>query len=456
MHTRKHLLFLILVFLLLIPAACSSQPEETYQPNLVLVLEADGPVSTAMADYLERGLTQASENNAEALVLMLNTPGGAVDIMNRMVRDIRNSQIPVIVYVAPRGSMAASAGTIVTLAGHVSAMAPETTIGAASPVDFQGQDIGETAERKEKEMLRATVRTLTSGRSTEAVALAEDTIENARAVSAEEALQYGLIDIISEDIDNLLAQTDGLIVTLPEQIRRLDTTGAQVEYVPESFIDSLLSVLANPNVVFLLLNIGILAILIEISSPGGWLAGFIGVVCLVLAVYGLGVLPVNWFGLIFIVIAFVLFVLDLKAPTHGLLIAAGIGTFIVGALILFNTVRPPEFQPVSIPLIVISALFSGLIFAVILGFAIRAQKTPIKAGYESFVGRTGTVRESLDPRGQVQVSGELWTAEVLPGEDHLMRGEKIIVVEVDGVRLRVRRSGTQPPNAELKNSANRL
>jgi membrane-bound serine protease (ClpP class) len=445
------------------PAPLADGSAAPGDPAQIVQLEADGPLSAAMADYLERGLKQAQQDQAEAVILMLNTPGGAVDLMNRMVQDIRNSPVPVIVYVAPRGAMAASAGTVITLAGHAAAMAPDTVIGAASPVDISGQDIPTTEEQKLKETLQATVRSLAERRPSTAVSLAEETIETARAVSASEALQVGLVDFIAADTADLLQQADGFEVVLSGQTRRLDTANAQIEVMPATLIDTLLNFLTNPNFVFLLLNVGILAILIEISAPGGWLAGFIGVVCLALAVYGLGVLPVNWFGLVFIVIAIALFVLDIKAPTHGALTAAGVGAFIAGALILFNSVRAPEFQPISIPLVVISALASGGMFAAILSFALRAQRTPVRAGMEALVNQVGTVKSALDPRGQVQVAGELWTAEVSPEEAPLARGARVRVIAVDGLRLRVTRTDDQAleagdltPKAESKNSTSRV
>jgi membrane-bound serine protease (ClpP class) len=463
---KNFIILLLGVMMLLGITACSTAPQAANgvpdQPRLVLQLDADGPLSAAMADYLERGLEQAQQDQAEAIVLVLNTPGGAIDLMNRMVQDIRNSPVPVIVYVAPPGSMAASAGTVITLAGHANAMAPDTVIGAASPVDITGEDIPTTEEQKLKETLRATVRSLAERRPAEAIRLAEDTIDLASAVSATEALQVGLVDFIAVDVSDLLEQADGFTVNVQGSPQQLQTAGAQVEVVPQTLIDVVLNFLTNPNFVFLLLNVGILAILIEISAPGGWLAGFIGVVCLALAIYGLGVLPVNWFGLVFIVIAVALFVLDIKAPTHGALTAAGIGAFIAGGLILFNGVRAPDFQPISVPLVVITGLASGGLFAVILAFAIRAQSIPIRAGLEALVGQTGTVRNELNPRGQVQVAGELWTAEAGPEAAPLPRGTRVLVTAVDGLRLRVTPTedqasgaGETPPKAESKNSTSR-
>lgn len=411
---------------------------------LVLVLSADGPVSRSMVQYLERGIQIAERRNAELLVFELNTPGGQVTLMQDMVEDIRASQVPVVVYISPRGAMAGSAGTLITLAGHVAAMAPETAIGAASPVGSQGEDLGETLEAKEKNILKATVRALAERRGQRAIELAESTIESAQAASAREALEAGMVDIIAADLDDLLEQLDGRSVTLQDQQRTLSTTGAIAERISRSFIEEILDTLANPNIVFLLITIGVQSILIEISSPGGWVAGFIGVVCLSLATYGLGILPVNWFGLIFLVTAFVLFVLDIKAPTHGALTVAGVASLIVGALVLFNSPNVPSFQRVSVPLVIGVSITSGAIFFGILLFALRAQSSPVRMGQESLVGRTGIVRVPLTPTGSVQLGGELWSAELAEGEEALQPGTRVQVVRVEGLRLVVRKSGDLP------------
>ena len=406
---------------------------------LVLVLTADGPVTSAMGEYLARGLRTAEARGAELVIFELNTPGGQINLMQAMVADLRASSVPVVVYVAPPGATAGSAGTVITLAGHAAAMAPETAIGAASPVGPEGQDLTETIETKQKNILKATVRSLAEGRGAEAIALAERTIDEAAAASASEALQAGLIDFIAVDRQDLINQLDGFRVTLPQGERTLATRGAQVEELPKSLIESLLSALTDPNIVFILLTIGVQALLIEISNPGGWVAGFVGVVCLALATYGLGILPVNWFGLVFLATAFVLFVLDIKAPTKGALTTAGVISLIVGALVLFNSPNVPSFQRASVPLIVGVSVASGALFFVALGFALRAQQLPIRTGQEGMIGRTGYVQSELAPRGAVQLGGELWTAELVDRSQKLPVGAKVIVERVEGVRLYVRR-----------------
>lgn len=439
----KRFLFLILIAVVtgitLIGIPIFSDANAQTDAPLIIHLTANGPIAPAMAEYLARGIERAEDENAELLLLQLDTPGGTIDSMNIMVKDIRASDVPVVVYVAPRGAMAASAGAVITLAGHVSAMAPETSIGAASPVGGEGEDLGETLEAKQKNILKATVRSLTINRGEDAVRLAEEMIETAEAVSATEAMEVGLIDFVAEDVDDLLEQLNGFTVATSSDQITLNTTGAIVTEISQSFIEQLLSILTNPNIVFLLLTIGVQAILIEISSPGGWVAGFLGAVCLALAAYGLGVLPVNWFGVIFLVIAFVLFILDIKAPTHGALTAAGVASLIVGTLVLFNSPSVPDFQRVSVPLVVGVSIGTGLIFFVILGFALRAQRTPVRTGMESLVGRTGTVRKDLNPIGLVQVAGEQWTAEPFDAGEPIPRETPVVVVEVQGLRLKVRR-----------------
>jgi membrane-bound serine protease (ClpP class) len=419
-----------------------SQPAhaQTSSPQII-VLTADGPITPAMAQYLSRGIKIAERQGVEALIFQLNTPGGSLDTMNAMEQMILASTVPVIVYIAPDGAMAASAGTIVTLAGHASAMAPTTTIGAASPVGGQGENLDTTMEAKVMNETAATARSLTERRGAAAQALAEDTIRNATAVSSSEALQVGLIDFIAKDLNDLRSQLDGFKVNVAGQQKTLHTANASFENINISLIEEVLLIVTDPNIVFLFITIGVQAIIIEISSPGGWVAGFIGVVCLGLATYGLGILPVNYFGLLFIITSFVLFILDIKAPTHGALTAAGVGSLIVGSLVLFNTPTTPSFQHVSVPLVISVSVVSGAIFFAIMMIAVRAQRTPVRTGEESMSGRMGVARTDLNPKGSVQVGGELWTAELEDDSDSLPAGTRIQVIKVDGLRLIVRKPG---------------
>jgi membrane-bound serine protease (ClpP class) len=431
--SRIILFVLALAFLVLQPVqAATSAP-------IAQVLTINGAITPAVQEYLSRGIRTAEMNGAEVVILQLNTPGGGLDPMQKMTQAIRASSVPVVVYVSPRGAWAASAGTVITLAGHAAAMAPETAIGAASPVGSQGADLPATEQTKVKEAMKALVRAYTERRGPEATALAEATIESAKAVSASEALAAGLVDFIANDLADLLSQLDGYTVQMADGPRTLHTAEAVTETLPMSLIEQLLQLLVDPNFVFILLSIGVQAILIELSSPGGWVAGFVGMVCLALAAYGLGILPVNWFGLAFIVIAFVLFVVDIKAATHGGLTAAGIGSFIVGALVLFNSPGTPRFQQVSLPLVILVGLLIGVSFAVIVGFALSARKKPVITGQEGMVGMRGFAISDIDPSGQVQCGAELWSAELAEGESRIRKGERVQVLKVEGLRLKVRK-----------------
>lgn len=439
MKTIRRTYFLILMFLASFLLALQPAQAQGNAP-LVLVMTADGPIMPPMFEYIKRGVEMAERRGAEVLVIQLNTPGGAVLTTFEIIREIRASNVPVVVYVAPRNAIAGSAGAMITVVGHVSAMAPETTIGASTPISSTGENLPSDARAKEVNSMKAAIRPYVEPRGEEAQALANAMIEEARAVTATEALEANLIDFVADDLEDLLQVLDGFTVQMEDGARTIDTTNVETEPLDMSFIEAFLLFLTDPNIAFLLLAIGVQAILIEISSPGGWIAGFIGVVCLTLAVYGMGVLPVNWFGIIFLLTAFVLFILDIKAPTHGALTVAGVASFIVGALVLFNSPGVPQFQRVSVPLVIGTGFVIGLMFMVLLMFALRALHVPIRAGVESLVGKMGTARTAVaGSGGQVQLGSELWSAEVVDDSEVIGKGDKVEVVEVKGLRLKVRR-----------------
>lgn len=434
---RKHILYLLnflLVLAFILSGFISPAHAQTTTPTAVVVT-LEGPLTPVWSGQLQRGIDRAERDNADLLVIELNTPGGSVDLMNSLIQQILASPVPVVVYVSPRGSMAASAGTLIVLAGQIGAMSPESSIGAASPVGMQGEDIESTVEEKTKEILKASARSLAERRGAEAIQLVEEAIDSAVAASSTEALQAGLIDIIARDLDDLLAQVDGLTVSVNGEDVVIRSSGAEVVPIAPTLVEEILGMLTNPNIVFILLSIGVQAILIEISSPGGWVAGTIGVILLALAIYGLGILPVNWFGIVFFIIAFILFIFDIKAPTHGALTIAGVASFITGALILFNSALVPGFPRVSVGLVVGMGVFIGLTFFTVVMIALRAMKKPIITGRESLDGKEGYVVERLNPNGIVHVAGEQWSASLAPGEMPLKKGERVKVEKVEGVRL---------------------
>ncbi len=403
----------------------------------VRLLSIEGPVTPAMGSYFERGIALAEREGARALIIQLDTPGGQVDLTLNIVQAFRAARVPVVVYVAPRGAQAASAGTIITLAAHAAVMAPETTIGAASPVGPSGEDLGETMQRKAVEDMKATVRGLAERRGEKATELAEATIEEAKAVHANEALEAGLVDLVADDLEDLLEGLDGLTVEVGGKEVTLNTAGASVLESPLNPLERVMHTVVNPTILAVLMAIGVQAILIELSSPGGWVAGFVGVICLGLGFYGLGVLPVNWFGLGLIGVAFVLFILDIKAPTHGALTAAGILTLIAGFLITFNYPGSPSFARASVPVIVGIALTIGAFSVFVLTKVLQARRRPPSTGIEAMIGATAEVRTPLDPVGSVFLNGERWRAVSEDGSE-IPTGTLVEVVALQGFELQVR------------------
>ncbi len=423
----------ILWLALILSGAMSAVAQESATRH-VNVLEIEGAVTPVMISYIERGISTSESDGAEALIIKLNTPGGQLDLMNEIVQALQEARVPTVVYVSPRGAYAASAGTLITLAAHVAAMAPSTTIGAASPVGSEGEDLGETMEQKVKEDLKAQARTLTARRGEEASAWAESAVEEAKAATAEEALEIGVIDFVAIDLGDLLAQMDGFGISMNGQEVILRTAGAQVRELPMNFVEQFLHIITNPTIAFILLTIGINAILFELSSPGGYAAGIVGALCLLMAFYALGVLPVNYTGLLFIALAFALFVADIKAPTHGVLTAGGIASLIAGALLLFNS---PLYR-VSITAVVSVAVVTGLFFAFAVAKVVLAQRKPSVTGREGLIGRIAQARTTLEPDGTVFIKGELWDATALDGP--IEAGESVEIVAAAGFRLQVKKA----------------
>jgi len=397
------------------------------------VLRVEGVITSLMADYVERGLQQAEQEGAAIVIVALDTPGGESGAMLRIVKSLSNARLPVVVYVTPRGAQAASAGTFVTLAAHIAAMAPKTTIGAAHPVGSGGEDLPATMSEKVVNDFVATIRGLARHRGDEAVKWAEKAVRESIAADEQQALKLGVIDFIAEDINDLVAKLDGRTVTVGQREVTLRTQGATLNPVPMSLIETLLSFIANPNVAFILLTIAVQGILIELSNPGAILPGVVGVISLVLAFYAMGVLSVNYVGLLFIVLAFILFILDVKSPTHGILTASGVVSFILGSLILFQT----PFANVSWGLVVGVGLGSGAFFAFMVRAAVLAQRRRTTTGAEGLIGHMAVARSTLDPAGVVFVEGERWDAVSESGT--VQAGERVEIIGMNGFRLRVKK-----------------
>ncbi len=428
-HRKLHTFLLALLGVLLLVGQAHGQ-----DTGSVVLAVFKGPVTPVLSSYLDRAISRAEETGAAAVILQLDTPGGSVDITKEIVQRIQASTVPVIVYVAPRGAHAGSAGTFITLAGHAAVMAPGSSIGAASPVGSEGADLPETLRAKATNILVADIKNLAARRGEKAAAWAEKAVSEAAAATADEALALGVVDAIARDVTELLDKLDGKEVSLHGETVKLALRGRTVQEIPLNPLEGLLNAVTNPAIAAILLTIGLNAILFELSNPGGWVAGAIGVVCLLLAFYALGTLNANWTGLGFIALAFVLFVLDIKAPTHGVLTIAGIASFVFGAYLLFNT---PELIVPWGTIIFLAAATAGF-FAFVIAKALLAQRPQPRTGGEALIGMAATVRQTLDPEGLVFVEGELWRARSEEGA--IAAGERVLVTGRDGLLLRVRKT----------------
>jgi len=428
-YRRTHLLFLLILTILLWGGGAAAQ-----SPGAVKLAEFKGPVTPVLASYIERSIADAEAQAAALLIIELDTPGGSVDITKNITQVMTAARVPVVVWVAPSGAHAGSAGTFITLAAHLAAMAPGSSIGAASPVSNEGQDLNETLKAKATNILVADIKNLAARRGEKAVAWAEKAVSEAAAATADEALDLGVVDIIASDLDDLLQQLDGRTVTVAGKEVTLQVSDAPVEEIPLNPWEGLLNQITNPALAAILLTIGLNAILFELSSPGGYAAGVIGVICILLAFYALGTINANWTGLGFVVLAVILFVLDIKAPTHGALTVGGIVSFVFGLYLLYNT----SDIPVPWPSIVVSALATGAFFAFVVTKALMIQRRPAVGGMTGMAGQVGVVRRPLEPQGMVLVNGELWKAESESGP--LAAGEPVVVTRQDGFVLWVRRT----------------
>jgi membrane-bound serine protease (ClpP class) len=406
---------------------------------VVPTIRVDGPITVAVADYVDRTLGSAEEAQAEAFLIQLDTPGGDAGSMQTIAGRLLNATVPTVVWVGPQGAQAASAGTFLVLAAHAAGMAPRTTIGAASPVGSGGEDLPETLGRKATEDLAAAARNFAQRRGERASAWAERAVRQAASLTADEALELGVIDAVASSPAELLEALDGQEVTVADQPVTLHTTGATLTEEPMSWAERLLALLTHPAVALLLLTIGVNAILIELSHPGGFMAGTVGVIALILGLYSLGALDANMVGLVFIAAAFALFVLDIKAPTHGLLTAAGVGLFILGAATLFSG------TDYAVPWATIGALALGtaIFFFFVVRAAVKALRRPATTGMEGLIGAEAEVRQALAPHGMVLVRGELWDARSVD-DTPLPAGASARVVGRHGYTLLVRSEAAPP------------
>lgn len=413
------------------------------QSRPVLLTEIEGVIGPPAAHQVKVAIDRAEASGAQALILELNTPGGLETSMRDIVESILRSDVPVIGYVTPSGGRAASAGTFIIYATHVAAMAPATNIGAATPVDLGGggggddeetpepEPPGGAMERKAVNDAAAFIRSLADVRGRNAD-WADAAVRTGEAISAREALELGVIEIVADDLDDLMAQLNGRAIAVAGGSRTLTTTGALVERVEPSFFARVLGVIAHPNVALLLMMIGIYGIIYEFASPGSIGPGVIGIICLVLGLYALNQLPLNYAGLGLIILGIGFMVAEAFTPSFGVLGIAGAVAFLVGAGMLIDT-DIPEYQ-LSWGVVAVGLVMTGGFVFLALGAVLRSHRRRIVTGREGLIGEAGEVIAWDGGRGHIWVAGERWNAE---GPDALVAGARVRITAIDGLTLKV-------------------
>lgn len=407
------------------------------QPR-VMVLEAKGVINPVLADYIKRGIDRAEDAGAVACVIQMDTPGGLDTSMRDIIQNIVDARIPIVVYVSPPGARAASAGVFITISAHVAAMSPNTVIGAASPVSIgpEGEEqISETMREKIVNDAAAYIRSLAEakGRNME---WAEKAVREAVSATETEALDLNVIDLISPDINTLLSDINGREITLLGGARvTLNTAGAAIEYLEMNWMEDFLYAISDPNIAFILMSLAILGITAEIFNPGLIFPGVVGAISLLLAFFSLGTLPVNWAGILLIVLAFGLFIAEIFTASFGLLTAGGITSLVIGALILFRS-GTPGFRIDPAVIATVTIIIAGF-FTFALTYVIKAHRRQAFTGREELIGKTAVVRTALEPEGMVFFKGENWKA--VADKGRIKPGEEVVITGMDGLVLNVSR-----------------
>ncbi len=399
----------------------------------VNVLTADGIVNPVMARYIDRGIDAAEDADATAVVIRLDTPGGLDTSMRDIVQRIEDAKVPIIVYVSPTGARAASAGTFITMAAHIAAMAPNTTIGAAHPVGAGGEDIEGTLGDKTTNEAAAYIIGIAQLRGRNET-WAESAVRRSVAANQDEALRMNVIDIVAPSLDDLLAQADGRTVSLPSGSTTVRTLGVPVVYNDMSLIERFLDIISDPNIAFLLLSLGMLGLFIELVHPGIFFPGVFGAIALLVGFFSLGTLPVNWAAVFLILLAFILFFAEIVVSGFGALGVGGIVSLILGGILLTSSSNP-QFQ-VSRWLIYGVAAVIGIFLFSIVSSVIRTRRLPPALDIFTLAGKHAVARTPLDPKGMVFIDGERWAATSVEGR--VEQGEVVEIIGVEGINLRVR------------------
>ena len=443
---KRVLSLTLLAFFLLASLPAMAQPGQ----GPVIVIEVQGVINPLTARYLDRTLRLAGQQAAQVVVLVLDTPGGLESSMREMVQALLGSPLPTVVYVAPRGARATSAGMFITLAADVAAMTPATHIGAAHPVPLGSEvEISEEMEEKMTSDAAALVRSVATARGRNAE-WAERAVRENLSVTAGEALEQNIIDLVANDLDDLLRQIDGRSVTMAWGTVVLRTEGVPVERHPMNLIERFMHIITDPNIAYLLLSIGTLCLMAELSDPGLSVPGVASVVCFILAFMALGSLPVNWAGVALLALAVVFFAIGLLTETEAIVTVAGLVPFILGSLLLFSPFTPtsPAAPDLRVSPWLIGTMSLGILaFSfLVLRAIITAKRLPPQSGAERLVGQRGVACTDLMPEGQVRVELEDWSAVAV--EEGIRAGEPVQVVGIVGVRLHVARVESEEEERE--------
>lgn len=397
----------------------------------VLSIQVDGAINPASAEFIHNAIDRAEKEDFECLIIRLNTPGGLLTSTRAIVGDLLVSPVPVIVYVAPGGAHAGSAGVFITMAAHIAAMAPATNIGAAHPVSMQGE-MDSIMSSKATNDAAAFIRSIAEKRNRN-LEWAEDAVRNSVSITEKEALEKNVIDLIAASEKDLLEQIDGRMVLLPFKEQVLQTKNAVVQAYSMSVWEKLLNVISDPNVAYILFLLGLYGIMFELYNPGAMIPGIVGVISLILAFYSMHSLPVNYAALALIIFGVVLFILEMKIVSHGILTIGGIVSVLLGSIMLIRTTSGLELARISRSVIFSATAVTTLFFLFVVGMGIRAQSRRVVTGREGLTGAIGEAMNTLNPLGRVMVDGEIWNAESLAGV--IQKGEKVRVIEMKDLKI---------------------
>lgn len=424
---------LIRIFLALLIAGVAWVPATPHAAE-VHVMVWDDAVTPVTRSAIQEALEVAQAAEAAALVVTLDTPGGLLDATRDIVTDLLDSEVPVIVWVAPSGARAASAGTFITMAAHVAAMAPGTNIGAASPVNMGGASVDSTMAHKLFHDTAAFARTIAEQRGRNAV-WAEEAVREAVSATEKEAVELNIVDFVADSVEDLLQKANGREVELPSGPVTLDLEDVSIVHQELSLRFRLLSLLANPNIAYILMMLGIYGLFFELQSPGAIFPGVVGALCLILALYSMQTVPMNVAGILLVVLGGILFILEVKIQSFGLLTIGGIVASVLGAFMVFDS--PVPALRASLAVVVPVTLATVLLFVVAIGLSIRTLRTRPTTGREGMIGLSGVVQTDDGTNCRIEVHGELWK---VASPEPLAKGDSVEVVSVEGLLLQVKKT----------------